>query len=1012
LKILITHLKNTALKAACRIGRLCVGRTIPFTQIVILNEAQRSEEPPCTNTGVSTREFLATLGMTLVIYLLFSSYSFAQFTKPSGKYFRMPDNITSKDYLPNTIIFKVKPEFRAVCRKNAIDYKKLNLVLQQLGIDQLAKKFPNKKAPSPEGKGIGGETLTDLSLIYELNYSAELPLQKAITRLYSTGMIEYAQPHYLPKPLYTPNDPLLINQYYLTNIQAFAGWDTSKGDTNIVIGIVDTGTDIDHPDLQGNIKYNYADTIDGIDNDGDGFIDNYRGWDLGENDNDPSTSGDWGHHGVYVSGIAAAATDNAIGVAGVGFKCKFLPVKVNKDLGKDFSMAYEGIVYAADHGCRIINCSWGGTLAGLFEQDIINYATINRNSLIIAAAGNNGDESVFYPASYNYVISVAGTDYSDVKTASSNYGIYIDVCTPGDDIYTTMNYVQTITDYGPTGEFTSFAAPIAAGCAAIIASHLPTYTALQVGEQLKVTADNIDTLSGNIPFAGKLGSGRINLYRALTETSSPSIVMTQKNIADGNDDVFKANDTLSISGIFTNYLAPTSNLTVTLTSSSPYVNIINSTVNLGAIATLATADNNANPFTVAILDSIPYNVPIELKLNYNDGSYTGFEYIGLVINSDYVNIAINDVATTITSNSRIGYNEDLQVGGLGFTYLGEQLLYEAGFMIGDANTRVSDNIRGNSGLNNDFALVAPARKVIPAVVSDFDVEGIFNDDSAGVGKLNVLVEHKAFAWNSPEDAKYIIVEYNIINNSSGTLNGLYAGIFADWDIMNPFLNRASFDAFNKMGYVYSTEPGSPYAGIKLLTQGSITHYAIDNLPGGGGGIDISNGYSTAEKFLTLSVNRTNAGVQPGGNDVMDVVGTGPFNLLQGDTVIVAFALIAGDDLAQLRASAQAAQVKYDEYASPGDPQGVNNQSRIFGNQLKVYPNPSSGVFVLTIYDLRFTNGELTIYDVLGQVLQKAAVEGGSRSQKFEINLSAYPAGIYHLQLITDKSTINKKIVIE
>ena len=135
--------------------------------------------------------------------------------------------------------------------------------------------------------------------------------------------------------MYQPNDPSAdsVTQYHLKNIQAYLGWAISKGDTNTVIGIVDTGTDWDHPDLQDNIKHNYADTIDGVDNDNDGYIDNYRGWDLGENDNDPSSSvSSFGvHHGTGVSGIAAATTDNSKGVAGVGFKCKFLPVKIFND---------------------------------------------------------------------------------------------------------------------------------------------------------------------------------------------------------------------------------------------------------------------------------------------------------------------------------------------------------------------------------------------------------------------------------------------------------------------------------------------------------------------------------------------------------------------------------------------------------------------------------------------------------------------------------------------------------
>ncbi|GAI36367.1 unnamed protein product, partial [marine sediment metagenome] len=130
-------------------------------------------------------------------------------------------------------------------------------------------------------------------------------------------------PHYLPELLYTPDDPLNIYQYYLDTIKAYDAWEICKGDSNIVIGITDTGVDIDHEDLQGNIYYNYNDPINGIDDDNDGFIDNFRGWDLGENDNNPQ----WeiNDHGVVVTGIAGARTDNGIGISGVGFKSRFLP---------------------------------------------------------------------------------------------------------------------------------------------------------------------------------------------------------------------------------------------------------------------------------------------------------------------------------------------------------------------------------------------------------------------------------------------------------------------------------------------------------------------------------------------------------------------------------------------------------------------------------------------------------------------------------------------------------------
>ena len=458
----------------------------------------------------------------------------------------------------NTLVFKIKPEYRSICTRNAIEAEKIKAVFNQCGLTYLSKMFPNHHPPAPVKNQWARNNLVDLSLIYELQFKSSTNARKAMALLKTNDKTAYVQLKPIAFPLFTPNDDSikLANQYYLNNIQAYAGWDVDSGDTNVIIGIVDSGTDWDHPDLANNIYYNHADPIDGIDNDNDGYTDNYRGWDLADNDNDPSSTSISWHHGTLVSGLAAASTNNGQGIAGAGFKCRYLPVKTQQDNLGYHTVAYEGIVYAADQGCQIINCSWGSiSNQGQFERDIINYATFNKNALVIAAAGNSGDESIFYPASLENVISVAGTDMNDVKyeqltspTSSSNYGIHIDLCAPGFNIYTTTNGGG----YGYTNSGTSFSAPLVSGCAAIVKSHFPNFNALQVGEQLKVTADNIDTIQGNINYAGKLGSGRINLYKALTDTSSPSIVMRNPLITDGNDGVFQAGETLTIEGTFIN----------------------------------------------------------------------------------------------------------------------------------------------------------------------------------------------------------------------------------------------------------------------------------------------------------------------------------------------------------------------------------------------------------------------------------------------------------------------------
>lgn len=190
------------------------------------------------------------------------------------------------------------------------------------------------------------------STLYEITYNNSIPIKKTINILMATGIIEYAEPLYKIQLLSNPNDPDTASQYYLGLIKAYDAWDISQGDSNIVVGVTDTGTDLDHPDLAAGIAYNYADPINGIDDDGDGYIDNFMGWGFGQNDNDPSVDV---IHGSFVLGLAGAVTNNGIGIAGAGYKTRFLPVKISNN--GVLTTAYEGIVYAADHGCQIINCS-------------------------------------------------------------------------------------------------------------------------------------------------------------------------------------------------------------------------------------------------------------------------------------------------------------------------------------------------------------------------------------------------------------------------------------------------------------------------------------------------------------------------------------------------------------------------------------------------------------------------------------------------------------------------------
>ncbi len=903
---------------------------------------------------------------------------------------------THNDYLPNTIIIKVKPAFAGNCSDNRIDHPAFNLLATAIGATNIHKKFPLDKAPERPFNSIG-QAYADLSLVYELNYTSNLTLDKAISKLLLSSILVYAEPHYVPAVTYSPNDPLAnaTNQYHLLNINAFNAWNVDRGDSSIVIGITDTGTDPTHPDLVNNVKRNYADVIDGIDNDGDGFIDNYMGWDLGENDNNPGWSAN--PHGVHVSGLAAASADNNLGGAGTGFNCKFLPVKIADDATGALIQAYEGIKYAADHGCQIINCSWGGGGSSQFGQDIIDYATINKNCLVVCAAGNNGVDGDFFPAAYTNVLSVANISQNDVKFSNSNYGYMVDVCAPGDNVNSTWPGSFYITSSG-----TSMSSPVVAGAAGIVKNHFPAYTGLQVGERLKITADNI--YSANPSYINKLGTGRINLFRALTDPASPSVVMSSKTVTDHNDLSFINGDTLFIAGIFTNYLDPTSALNVTVTPLSSYAVTIDNTTSLGVINTLSTATNSLDPFTFKLAGVIPINQPIDFEVTMNDGTYQAKQFFTIYLNVDYINIEVNDVSTTATSKGKIGYNQDTQTQGLGFKYNGTELLYEAGVMVGTDTTKVSDCVRGlnSNPSDNDFGIINRIALQIPSVLSDFDTKAKMNDNLS-FNPLNIHIDQNTYAWAAVPNTQFVIWEYIITNTHViDTVKNMYAGILADWDIDGGTYaqNRSAYDAATKMGYSYYTATGGKYAGIKLLTNTAPPNfYAVDHISGGNGGLDFANGVTTKDKYLSMSTQRLAAGVAGNGADVINVMSSGPFMLEPGQSVKVAFALIGGDSLLNLISGANQAQIKYD-----GIPTGIN-KSVSTDYTWRIFPNPAKNM--ITISQTEPTFNKYEIYSLNGKLVAENKINGILQ----KVDLSGYAPGMYIVKLSGSQKVEFKKIVV-
>ena len=953
---------------------------------------------------------------TLLFLFFIPLFSFSQI-----QYFKLSGLVTDSDYIAKTIIVNVKEEYRSQCGETGLQIEKLSNTFTGIGAYNVKKIFPGKKPPVTKLNRYG-EKMEDISLLYEIKYSNDLSIEKAINTLLASGIFEYAEPHYLPHLFFVPdracvdsipNDPYADTtggpppQYHHELIKAYKAWCIQQSDTDIVIGITDTGTDIFHPDLYDNIKKNYLDPINGIDDDGDGFSDNFYGWDLAEDDScpqyDPYPAP---AHGIFVSGLSSSVVNNGEGTAGVGFKAKYLPVKISDAQGA-LSMAYQGIIYAADHGCSIINCSWGGMGgAGQYGQTVINYATNNCDALVVAACGNSGNSYSFYPASYDNVISVAATNWYDCKWGDtlyegSSYGLNVDLCAPGTGIFSTWVNGSVV---GPSSG-TSFSAPIVCGAAALIKNHYPSYSAIQIGLQLKLTTDNIDTLdcNANKPWTGLMGTGRLNIYKALTTTDIPSLVMISKTITDNNDETWVENDILSIVGTFKNYLGPSSSsLKVTVSTSSPYVTVMDSSTLLGIMNMFQIKDNAADPFLVKILPGVPVSTQVDFKLTFEDAGvgYQSFQYFSVIVNVDYMDIDTNRVAVTVTSKGRIGYNlPDDYSQGIGFTYDNSAShLTKGGFMVGVSPSQVSDNLYGEfpGNYDNDFQTTEVVHKVIPTEKSDFETKCIFNDNLAPSGTLlNVTVTHKSFAWAAAPDDKFIIMEFTVKNHhATQTLNNFFAGMFMDFDMSDGlWKDKVDYDATNKMGYSYSLL-GGPYAAIQLLSSGPVHHYAFE--VGTPTSYDFSNGFSGYEKYNALKINQPHNTTSSDGNDVADMISSGPFVLIPGDSVVVAFALIAGDHLADIQNSAEEAYEFYNHY---GITEFQHSNPLL---SVLVFPNPAVDNLSVT-FDLSIsTDAEISIIDINGkEVMGKKLGKLAQGIHQETIDTGSLSAGNYSVVISAD-----------
>lgn len=523
---------------------------------------------------------------------------------------------TDSEMRPGVAIFKIDPVLfvdLGDAGASKLGIPAIDRAFDAAGIQRVERKFPFCLPPKPGG--------TDLRPIYNIYFDASKDVLQVCAELNRAKGVLYAHPWWVDRIFLDHNDPQRETQWDLDLMMANEAHDVTTGDTAVVIAIVDLGIDLLHEDLAPNIWQNLGedanddgritdDDRDSTDNDNNGYIDDFYGWDFQGRDNNPQ---DVDGHGTSVAGIASARTNNQVGISSIGFRCSLMAVRTGS--GVRINFGYEGIEYAARNGADVINCSWGGFQRADAQQEVINYCR-EQGCVVVCAAGNTNSTRVGYPAGYNFAISVAGTDSLDQKASWSSFGDWIDISAPGlRPPSTGLNNSYIL--FGGT----SAASPHVAGTAALLIARYPDAPPDIIEEFLENGADNID--EQNPAFAGLLGAGRVNAARALVGAEQPMPVINSIDLSfeeNGNGKV-DPGERAAFTVTVVNRGQRPDTLIVRISTTDREITITNNEVVFPNLEVGGRHTNNDDPFIIEVpLNVIPHTSNFTVTLFCQPGN--------------------------------------------------------------------------------------------------------------------------------------------------------------------------------------------------------------------------------------------------------------------------------------------------------------------------------------------------------------------------------------------------------
>lgn len=595
--------------------------------------------------------------------------------------------------------------------------------------------------------------------------------------------VDIAEPWYIGQLHAVPNDPLVASQQALTTIRMSQAWDVQKGAANVVIAISDNGIDQQHEDLQGSLWTNTGEIPDNlIDDDNNGYVDDYQGYNFTwqEDGTAPGSTMNYraNGHGTRVAGIACATTNNGVGMAGIAWNCKMLPLKTARADQGGILYGYQSLMYAAQMGARVVNCSWGVVKPpSVIDQDVVDYCT-ELGTLIVASAGNHGDgtgglgwQLVNFPSGYAGVLGVGETTPSDAVVQSSGLGINARVMAPGNRAITTEaggGYVMQ----GIMG--TSFAAPIVSGVAALVAAQHPALTPQHIAALIEETSNNIDAIN---PGYATVLPGRVNAEAALRTApeSVPAlrIIAVERRHLDGRrGDRFANGDTLQLWYTVRNELGPVGAVEYRLriAEENRWQVGIPTSVARGA-ALPSGASERIGPFRIIVQQQAQAPCILDLTANIDGNERSMLDYIKP--SSTMGTFENNELLFSAGDDGTFGYNNTLiSRTGNGFVWKEHfNLLSPSGLIFMEGGSRALkafDNLANQSEFVVEKAYVSPDTSV--AIITD----------SLSGKNIGVRINTR---WTFPSVVSTAaVLELVIENRGTSPLQDVAAGYYLDWDV--------------------------------------------------------------------------------------------------------------------------------------------------------------------------------------------------------------------------------------